>query len=204
MLQLSLFANDTTYYAVIRKDLRQTEISGTVENYLVLANTCERIMNLKPNEWLPIYYKTYALLKIGELTSDENKKDDYFDNAQKIIDMAFNLKIKESEICVLQAYIYFSKMGINSMLRGPIYFPKAKEMLSMAETLNPENPRAIYLKAQSLFYTPGFMGGGKEAAKPVNEKAFELFKKFSPVSDIHPKWGKSNAEKLQKKLEQPD
>jgi len=71
MLQIAILANDTTYYATIRKELRQIELSGSYENYMALSNTCERIMILKPNEWLPIYYKTYTLLKIGELNSDE-------------------------------------------------------------------------------------------------------------------------------------
>jgi len=201
LFQFMSYGNDTTYYSVMRKAIIQMESAYTYENFLQMANTSERVISSKPKEWVPLYYKAYAYVNMGHLNSDEDKKDKCLDIAQETLEKAYKLNPNESELYVLNAYLYYCRMEINPMLRGMIYSPKANEMLTEAEELNNKNPRVYYLKASSLIYTPEFMGGGKEAAKPFNERALKLFKEYKPICDICPDWGESGALDLQKKLE---
>jgi hypothetical protein len=58
------------------------------------------------------------------------------------------------------------------------------------------NPRPYVYKDQSAYYTPGNFGGGCEKAKPLMETALEKFKIFKPASEIHPNWGKNDANEI--------
>ena len=49
-------------------------------------------------------------------------------------------------------------------------------------------------------HTPPAFGGGEKKAKPVFELALEKFKTFKPESNLHPTWGKEEAEKELKKI----
>jgi hypothetical protein len=48
------------------------------------------------------------------------------------------------------------------------------------------------LEAQNTFYTPETFGGGKNAAKPLFDKAARLFDTFKPETPISPNWGRTN------------
>ena len=61
--------------------------------------------------------------------------------------------------------------------------------------LNPNNPRLYYLQGMSLFNTPEQFGGGKDKAKPVFEKAVELYKAEQP-KPLYPHWGQQQAEDM--------
>ena len=59
--------------------------------------------------------------------------------------------------------------------------------------LNPNNPRLYYLQGESLFGTPVQFGGGHDKAKPVFEKALDLFKAEQP-KPLYPNWGRKATE----------
>jgi len=84
------------------------------------------------------------------------------------------------------------------MISGPLYLPKATNALNEAEKLDPDNPRIYYLRGKSTMSTPKFIGGGKNVAIPIFEKALALFKTFKQKSTVHPGWGKEDTERLYK------
>jgi hypothetical protein len=193
---LQLFSTDTTYYAVLRSSIKKADSAYIPGNYLPLAYCCERIITMKPKEWLPYYYGAYAYIQLSFMEKDEEKKDMYCNRAQVYIDSAFILRPAESELNVLQALLYYALMEVNTYIRGMIYYPKANSALDEAAKNNPANPRVYFLKGKTTIYTPEFMGGGKKSALPVLEKALELYRESKPISDIDPHWGKESAEQL--------
>ena len=44
----------------------------------------------------------------------------------------------------------------------------------------------------SFLFTPAMFGGGKDKAKPVFQKALEMYETFKPASSIAPNWGKNS------------
>jgi len=196
MLTIQVSANDTSYYAAIRNSLELADQEYCITTYQNLANTCDRIIALRENEWLPVYYRAYAYVYLGYMTSDEEEKDKLLDEAQASADAALNLNPEESEIQLVLALICYGRMEINPMFRATIYFPRASAALEKAKELNPVNPRIYYLEGKSTTYKPAFMGGGPEAALPILEQALQYYREFVPPSDIYPHWGEEETRKL--------
>lgn len=192
----TVFSQDTAYYSILRRGINVSNQGYSSENFLELANTCERIIALKPGEWLPHYYYAYAYINMSFIEKNTDKKDAYCEKAKTLIEEAYTINPGESEINVLEALLCYAIMEINPMVNGVIYLPKANKALEIAKTINPENPRIYYLKGKSIMFMPDFMGGGKDAAIPILQEAMELFKKFTPETDVHPAWGKVDTAKL--------
>ncbi len=185
-------ANDTSYYAVLRNSLVLADQEYSLSTYQNLANTCERIIALRENEWLPFYYRAYAYAHMGYMTKDEEKKDALLDKAQASVDAALILNPEESEIFLVIALICYGRMEINPMFRAGTYFPKANSALEKAKELNPKNPRIYYLEGKSTMYKPVFMGGGVEAALHILEKSLQYYAEFVPPFDLYPHWGEES------------
>ena len=77
-------ANDTTYFAVLRTSLELADREYTIPAYQNLANTCERIIAIKENDWLPLYYCAYAYANLAYMTEDEEKKDELRSKIEKL------------------------------------------------------------------------------------------------------------------------
>lgn len=185
-------ANDTSYFAAIRSSLVLADQEYSIPAYQDLANTCERILVLKNNEWLPLYYCAYAYTHMAYMTQNEEEKDALLDRAQACADCALKNKPGESEIQLLTALICFGRMEINPMFRATTYFPRASEALEKAKALNPENPRIYYLEGKSTLHKPEFLGGGVKAALPLLEKALQYYKEFETPFNIYPHWGEES------------
>lgn len=185
-------AGDTAYYATLRNSLALADEKYEITRYQNLANTCERILAMRGNEWLPLYYHAYAYVHMGYMTKDEEKKDALLDVAQTSADAALVLNPEEPEIQLVMALICYGRMEINPMFRATTYFPKANAALEKAKELNPKNPRIYYLEGKSTMYKPAFLGGGVEAALPILEKSLQYYAEFVPPFDIFPHWGEES------------
>ena len=197
LLTLLLFfgktsARDTSYFAVLRTSLALADQEYSIPAYQNLANTCERIISLKKNEWLPLYYCSYAYTHMAYMTKDEERKDALLDRAQACADTALLINPRESEIQLLVALICYGRMEINPMFRAATYFPRSNDALEKAKALNPQNPRIYYLEGESTLHKPEFLGGGVEAALPILEKALKYYRKFEAPFDIYPHWGEKS------------
>jgi tetratricopeptide (TPR) repeat protein len=171
----------------------------SIGEFIDAANLFERIGQTEKNEWLPQYYTAYMYLLAGFQEEDITKKDPYFDKAQQFLDNAFKLTQENSELFVLQAFIYPGRMVVDPMNRGMELMGKMNAAIDRAIKLDPENPRSYYLQAVILLNMPVDFGGGPGVAKPLFEKASEKFNKFNPESPISPNWGKEqNEEELSK------
>jgi hypothetical protein len=191
-----IYSQDTTYYSVLHVGISRTNEGYSSDNFRELANICERISTVKPVEWLPLYYNTYAYINMSFIEKSSDNKNILCERAKILLEKAKTLKPDESELDVLETLLCYAFMEINPMVNGIIYLPKANRALDEATLKNQANPRIYYLKGKSTIYMPEFLGGGKKAALPILQKAVEAFENFTPETNVHPDWGKQDAVKL--------
>jgi hypothetical protein len=125
----TVFSQDTAYYSVLRKGINVSNQGYSSENFLELANTCERIIAVKPGQWLPHYYCAYAYINMSFIEKNTDTKDAYCEKAKTLIEKAFTINPSESELNVLEALLCYAVMEINPMVNGLIYLPKANKAL---------------------------------------------------------------------------
>lgn len=195
------FASET-YHKAMTESIAQLFQSATIPDYIEVANQFERISQIEKAEWLPLYYASFAYVMISFQESDNSKKDAYLDQAQKLLDEAFAIAPNESELHMLQGFLYPSRINIDPMARGMLYMEKMNTSLNKALELNPDNPRVYYLRATMTYHTPASFGGGAANALPFYKTADEKFKIFKPQTDLSPNWGmESNEAELKKASE---
>jgi len=196
------FANEA-YHKAMTESITQLFQSANITDYVDVANQFERISTIEKTEWLPLYYASYAYIMISFQEADNAKKDIYLDQAQKLLDQAFAIAPDESELHMLQGFLYPSRINIDPMGRGMIYMEKMNASLNKALELNPNNPRVYYLRATMTYHMPEAFGGGAANALPFYKIAEEKYHMFKPQTDLSPDWGKeSNEAELQKALQE--
>lgn len=196
------FTNEA-YHKAMTESIAQLFQSATITDYVDVANQFERISQMEKAEWLPLYYASYAYIMISFQESDNTKKDAYLDQAQKLLDKALAIDANESELHMLQGFLYPSRINIDPMARGMLYMEKMNTALNKALELNPDNPRVYYLRATMTYHMPPAYGGGAANALPFYKMADEKFKIFKPQTDLSPNWGKeANEAELKKASEE--
>ncbi|WP_291857977.1 hypothetical protein [Marinilabilia sp.] len=185
MISYSSFSED--FESTMKQTITEMYHSQNAQKLENIAGKFYRIGQAEKDNWLPYYYAAYSYVSITYLLDDGDAIDSYLDKAQPMLDKAIELNPDESENYVLQGLIH--SMRITNPMRGMKYSALSNEALEKAEKLNPENPRLWLCKAQNIFYTPSMFGGGAVKAKPVYEKAAELFDTFEPSNALWPGWG---------------
>ena len=189
LLSFSGMSSDE-YQKAMNQSIGKLFQSKTIAEYVDVANQFERISKLEKTEWLPLYYASYAYIMISFQEQENAKKDTYLDEAQKYLDQAMAIDPNESELYMLQGFLYPSRINIDPMARGMLYMGKMNESLDKALELNPNNPRVYYLRATMTFHMPEAYGGGAVKALPLYKIAEEKFRIFKPATIISPDWGK--------------
>ncbi len=186
---LSLSGQEDRYTLAMKTAQQLMDQASDPDQYLECANQFERIAIAEKNRWMPYYYASQSLALMSYQEVDGEKRDLLLDRAQELLDQALSIEPGESELYVLQAFLYPSRIMVDPMGRGMIYLEKTFGSLESAKTLNPENPRIYYLEGNFKLNIPAEMGGGAEVAKPILEKALALFGSFSNPDPLWPQWG---------------
>ncbi len=150
----------------------------------------ERIGDAEKTQWLPYYYAALAKINIGWMDQSVDK-DQNAEAVKKLIAKAEAIE-HNSELCVLRNMAATQQMLVDPQSRWQTYGMEARTALDEGMKLDPNNPRLYYLQGMSLFNTPEQFGGGKDKAKPVFEKAIELFGTQQP-KPMYPDWGLQQA-----------
>ena len=195
------FANEA-YQKAMSQSIEKLFQAKTVPEYVEVANQFERISQIEKAEWLPLYYASFAYIMISFQEAENTKKDQYLDQAQKYLDQAMAIDPNESELYMLQGFLYPSRINIDPMARGMLYMSKMNESLDKALALNPDNPRVYYLRATMTYHMPEAYGGGAAKALPLYQTAAEKFQIFKPKTELSPNWGKEMNEAELKKLQE--
>lgn len=199
----SSFASNN-YQEAMTKALEKLEVAKDAETFQASANQFDRIANAEKDQWEAWYYSAYAhtVLSFMIEKDDSDKRDGFLDKAQEAINKAKELSANNSEILVVQAYIYMGKTSVSPMIRGMMYGPKTGTVLEEALKIEPNNPRGHSLMGQNVYYTPKMFGGGAENAKPHLEKAVALFETAEEGGNcLAPTWGAYYTKVLLKKYE---
>lgn len=167
-----------------------------------IAATFQRIGQIYPKEWLPAYYASYSYLAMTFKDKDAESINAALDKAQVLADEALKTAPNESEIHVLQAFIY--SMRITDASKGYKYSTLSNEALTKATAFNANNPRIYYIRGQNTLHTPAMFGGGKNKALPLFEKAKALFESQTITDPIMPNWGKTINDNMLQQCKQQD
>ena len=196
-LQLTAFSQSDKYTATMKKTLALFDSAKTVEDYTRLANTFERIGDAEKTQWLPYYYAGLALSSAGWMETLKDK-DANATRINAICDKAESIATADAdkaEILSIRNMSGTQQMMVDPQTRWMSYGQTAGQNLEKALKLDPNNPRLYYLQGMSLFGTPTQFGGGKDKAKPVFEKAVQLYKAAKP-KELYPTWGQKQAEDM--------
>lgn len=150
------------------------------------ANFFMDMADQHPTDWLPSYYAAYCYTLMSFMEKQKLLKDKYLDDAQLAIDQAQKVAAKNSEILVVQAYIYQMRLEVNPMERMEEYGTMANVTLENAEKLDPDNPRIYYIRAQNMFFAPD---ASRQDACEVVSMAQAKYVTFEPENELSPKWG---------------
>jgi len=158
----------------------------------------ERIASVEKTNWLPNYY--VALVNTTEAFNPANAKNAtaLINKAQKALDAAQLISPNNAEILIMQAMINTAWIVQDPMTNGMKLSAPTIELYEKALKLAPENPRAVFGKAE--FEIGGAQYWGTDT-KPMCEqvaKSIELFAKFKPESPFHPTWGLDRAQETLK------
>jgi len=196
-MQVAAFSQSDKYVAAMEKNLNQFDSAKTVEDFTKLANTFERIGDAEKTQWLPYYYAGLALSTSGWMPALTDKDA----NAARInsfCDKAESIATTDADKAEIQAVRNMSatqQMMVDPQNRWMSYGQTAGQALEKGLKLDANNPRLYYLKGMSLFGTPEQFGGGKDKAKPVFEKAAELYKQQKPAK-LYPRWGEKQTNEM--------
>lgn len=176
----------------MKKNIALIDSAIAKNNMIDLANNFQRIADAEKNQWLPYYYAAYLTALQGIMIQDNTQKDALADKAGSLLSAAQRILNKDnSELYVVTSMIATIRLTVDPQTRYMTYGPEITAAIQKSEKLDPTNPRPVLLEAQNVFYTPESFGGGKEAAKPLFEKASKLLGTFKPETELSPVWGKS-------------
>jgi len=158
----------------------------------------ERIAAAEKNNWLPNYY--VALVNTTEAFNPANSKNAtaLINKAQSALDASELISPNNPEILVMQAMINTALIVQDPMTNGMKLSAPTLELYEKALKLAPENPRAVFGKAE--FEIGGAQYWGTDT-KPMCEqvaKSIELFAKFKPENQFSPSWGLDRAKETLK------
>ncbi|QEC67648.1 hypothetical protein FRZ67_10220 [Panacibacter ginsenosidivorans] len=190
-VSVTAMAQSDKYEAAMKKGFAAMDSAKTVMDWQNAAAMFERIGDAEKTQWLPYYYAGLAYSTIGWM----NPKGDADANADKIkalCDKAEAIE-KNAEIYSLRNMAATQQMIVDPQSRWASYGQEAAAALQKGMELDPNNPRLYYLQGMSVFGTPEQFGGGKEKAKPILQKAVDLFKAEQP-KPMYPHWGQKQAE----------
>jgi len=195
--QVSL-ANDR-YQETMNKNIQIVYTANTIAELQPAVNTFERIAAAEKTKWEPFYYAAFGYSMMSTQETDNAKKDAYLDQAMNAINQAKGIAPNESEVVALEGFIYMLRVSIDPASRGPQYAMLSMKIFETAIALNPENPRAIAMKAQMQFGTAQFFGSPTTEACATNATALEKFTTYKSDNPLAPVWGRGMADGLAEK-----
>jgi hypothetical protein len=201
LISICAYGQEERYTTAMKSAIEMMDQASEPLAYVESANQFERIATAEKSRWMPFYYASYSLIIMSFEESDGGQKDLILDRAQELLDRALELEPEESELHVLQAFLYPSRILVDPMGRGMAYMEKMFTELETAKSLNPENPRIYFMEGVNKLNLPPSMGGGASVAQPILEVAAGKFKAFTNEDPLWPNWGEeatlAELEKLQ-------
>lgn len=195
LLTTAVFAQSEKYMGAMGGALQQLGEAKTAEEMTAVAQKFERIADAEKTQWLPYYYAAMIKARMS-MMGFGGDKDVVADEAAALVEKAEAIEKNNSEILCIKSLIATAKMLVNPQARYMEYGMKSGQYLEEAKKADANNPRPFMLQANNLKNTPEQFGGGCKTAKPLAEKALQLYASFKPVSAVHPSWGKESVQQI--------
>jgi hypothetical protein len=200
---VQLNAQSPKLQQAVGKTLGEMAAAKTADEKTAVINAFARIADAEPTEWLPRYYtalnRTFMAYEV--MNSDMAAAQEMAKTALSEVKTAQKVAPMESELMVLEAFIYQLQLIEDPMSKGQKYSPMIFQTLGKAEAVDANNPRINYIRGQFTLNMPEFYGGGAAKATPDLEKAAAKFAAFKPTSPIHPTWGSERNAAILKSLQ---
>jgi hypothetical protein len=158
----------------------------------------ERIAAADKTSWLPNYYVALVNTTSSFAIQDKTQVNALLNKAQNALDAEMIKDQNNAELYVMQAMIYTAWVVVDPMTNGMKYSGKTMEMYAKAEALSPENPRAVFGKADFQIQGAKWTGVDTKPLCQEVDKAIGLFATFKPQTPFSPKWGLDRALEAQK------
>lgn len=160
------------------------------------ANMFERIASAEPDNWLPPYWAAQINIITSFGEQDQDKLAAKLKKGQDLLNDATAISKNNPEIMVMQALLHTAWIASDGATYGMTLSPKVVELYTKAEVIAPENPRVVASKAEWNIGSAQYFGQDTAPFCKDLERALELFAKFKPETQFHPKWGKDRVEQL--------
>ena len=164
--------------------------ANTEKEYVTLRSELERLCIQSPGEWLPYYYIAYADVQLSFRTPSKEARLKYINDADSYLKkLADKPDADASEVYTLKGYRLYALIAFDPQTNGPKYFGEVTQNYQKALELNPDNPRAIMLRAMFNNDMAKFMHRSYEGFEAEISKAATLFTRNNEQPN-HPSWGK--------------
>lgn len=194
-----VYAGNPKYEKAMKNALNQLKLCQTIDDYNTSANTFKMIANAEKSEWLPLYYHAFCQIIMSFMENEDKvKKDAYLDIAESSINQLLKNNHDESEVYALQAFMFTARLVVDPPARGQKYMMLSGESVGKALTLNPTNPRALYVQLSNETGMARFFG--KDTA-PYCDRINQLldnWKGYNSAEKFYPQWGKREVTGLAK------
>ncbi|HEU4552181.1 MAG TPA: hypothetical protein VFS25_05080 [Chitinophaga sp.] len=190
---ISAHAQSDKYTAAMQQNLQLLDSAKTPEQLTAVSQAFERIGDAEKTQWLPYYYAALAQTRIG-FSDPKSDRDAIGQKANELAAKGEAIE-KNADLCSIHNMAATIQLLVNPMERWKTYGLKAYTALQEGYKLDPNNPRLYFLEGSSLFSKPEYVGGGKDKAKPVFEKAVQLFH-AEKTAPLYPHWGLKETERL--------
>lgn len=159
------------------------------------AAVLDRALTVTPNDRLLIYYRAFALYRMGGQYMGRKQSDE----AKKVLEESDRLLEQIEKIApagdalALRGGVIGQLIGLSgNPLAGMTMGPKASGLVDRAMELEPKNPRVWLIRGMSAMFTPKMFGGGTDKAERDLRKAAELFA-TEQTAPPAPSWGHADA-----------
>jgi len=199
---LMIFGLQTAYAGGPKFQKKMGEIlqgmgsAETMDDLQAVANQFGTVAKAEPTEWLPLYYQAQCNILMSFQEKDATQRDIIIDAAESQINAALLLDANNAELYALQGFMYTARLVVNPMQRGQKYGTLSATSLERALAIDPENPRAHYLKLSNAMGTAQFFGSDVSQYCTDAQALLEKWDAYPMASRIHPQWGKGQVQEL--------
>lgn len=162
------------------------------------SDLMERIASAEKNNWLPNYYVAFINTTEAFNPANKAKVASLVEKAQNALDAALINSPNNSEIMVVQAMLYTVILVQDPMTNGQKYTGLVMQQYGKALAIDPNNPRAIFSKAEFEIGSAKYWGTDIKPMCAQIEKSIQLFATFKPETPFSPKWGLDRAQEALK------
>lgn len=190
---------DDKYYQKMGETLQEFSSCSSVEDFQNLANKFRVIANVEKEEFLPLYYEAHCYILIsfmGELSAVE--KDSYLDKASELLERMEDLAPNEAEVEVMKAFYHTGYLVVNPPQRAMSTTPLIHSAIAKALAMEPNNPRALFLRISNEMGTASYFGEDTSAFCAQAKELLQNWDSYELKSPIHPNWGKEDTEGIVK------